>query len=79
MSRLFVGPLPYYERSCYHLHFSNRRFQFERRRQLSISALFLPMSAKGANFSREAVERCACGLGRVPQRNVRIGNIANAL
>jgi hypothetical protein len=39
----------------------------------------LAISAKRANFSGEAVECCACGLRRVPQRNVRIGNLANAL
>lgn len=44
-----------------------------------ISVLSVPMSAKRPNFSSEPVERCACGLRRVPQRNVRIGNIANVL
>ena len=39
----------------------------------------LPISAKRANFFRELVESYTGGFGRVPQRNVRIGNFANAL
>jgi hypothetical protein len=48
--------------------------------QISGEAMrFLPTYGKRANFSREAVERCSCGFGRVPERNVPIGNFANPL
>jgi hypothetical protein len=40
---------------------------------------FSKISAKRANFFRELVESYTGGFGRVPQRNVRIGNFANAL
>jgi hypothetical protein len=44
-----------------------------------VLSAFSKISAKRANFFRELVESYTGGFGRVPQRNVRIGNFANAL